>query len=139
MARGGFIGRIARAIRNVFAPPRHAPPPPPPRPPEPRPPEPGPSGSDYRRVWRENDGKGSYQKNLKLFHSVVDPIEPDPDEQLDLWESYVKHIVTPRGRERRQSTANMFWRDSGIDPGDFRWQQWREAMGYTGRRRSRTP
>jgi hypothetical protein len=70
---------------------------------------------------------------------MVDPIEADPGERLELWQSYVENIVAPRGRERRQSPSNVFWRDSGIDPVDFNWQAWREAMGYTGRRRSRTP
>jgi hypothetical protein len=137
MARGGFLGRIARAIKKVVAPSPRRPPAPPPGREPPR--ERGPRGGPFREVWRDNNGKGSYRKNLEVFHRVVDPIEKDPDEQLELWESFVKNIVNPRGRERRQSTDNMFWRDSGIDPRDFRWQEWREAMGYTGKRRSRTP
>jgi len=135
MARLGFVGRIARAIRNVIAPPPRPPREPPQEPPRER----EPRGDLYREIWKDNRGQGSYRKNLKVFHAVVDPIEPDPGERLELWESYVTHINRPRGRERRQSTSNMFWRDSGIDPADFNWQAWREAMGYTGKRRSRTP
>jgi hypothetical protein len=133
MARGGgFLSRIGRAIRNVVAP-RPAPTPPP-EPPPPR----EPANREWRDVWRNEGGQGSYRKNLRVFHKVVDPIESDPDEQIALWESYVHNIVR-KGRQRRNSTSNMFWRDSGIDPADFDWKLWREAMGYTGKRRSRTP
>ena|SRR5216683_6032424 len=133
---GGFLSRIGRALQNVVAP-RH--PPPPREPPRQPPPSPPPEVREYRKIWRDKGGKGSYRKNLKVFHAVVDPVEPDPDGQLELWESYVKNIVKGQGRFRRQSTSNMFWRDSGIDPQDFDWKNWREAMGYTGKRRSRTP
>lgn len=139
MARGGFLSRIRDAIRNVVAPrpPERAPPgqPEPPREREPR-------GDPYRNIWRDQHvkrGKGNYRKNLNVFHRLVDPVESDPDEQLELWESYVRHIVKDEGGHRRNSTSNMFWRDSGIDPQDMDWARWREAMGYTGKRRSRTP
>lgn len=138
MARRGFLGRIGRAIRNIVAPPHppsREPPPPPPEPPE----EPG--RQDFRRTWREQGGRGSYRKNLRVFHKAIDPIEPDPEGQLELWESYVRNINRGEGRFRRNSTSNMFWRDSGIDPTSqaFDWNLWREAMGFTGKRRSRTP
>lgn len=70
---------------------------------------------------------------------MVDPIEDDPQEQLELWRSYVRNIVAGEGQFRRNDNQNMFWRDSGIDPQSWRWQDWREAMGYVGNRRSRTP
>jgi hypothetical protein len=141
MARDGIFRRIGRAIRNVIAPS------PPPRPQPPEQPKPEPRGDPYRDVWKQKKRpkRASYQKNLKVFHAVVDPIESDPSEQLGLWQSFVDNIVEPKGRERRQSTSNMFWRDSGIDPntsptsGGFNWAAWREAMGYTGKHRSRTP
>ena len=133
MARFGFVGRIGRAIRNIVAPP-----PPPQRPAPPPPPE-EPRGRDpFRREWRAQHAKGDYKKNLRAFHKVVDPIESDPDQQLELWDSYIHNIVKGQGRFRRNSTSNMFWRDSGIDPADFDWAMWREAMGYTGKRRRGT-
>jgi hypothetical protein len=136
--RLGFIGRIGRAFKNIVAPsPPREPPRQPPRPPEP--PEP-PRGNVYREIWRENKrGKGNYRKNLKVFHAAIDPIEKGEAERVELWESYVKHMVTPRGRYRRQDPQNMFWRDSGMDPDDWNWAAWRDAMGYTGKWRSRTP
>jgi hypothetical protein len=130
MARGGgFLSRIGRALRNVVAPPRQ-----PPRPEPPPKPERGP----YRDIWKDHRSKGSYRKNLEVFHNLIDPIESDPDEKLMLWESYVRHMVNGEGRFRRNSTSNMFWRDSGIDPSEMNWARWRDAMGFTGRRRSRT-
>lgn len=135
MARGGFLGRIGRAIRNIVAPPP-SPPQPPKRPPPEEPP-PEPTNRDYKRAWRDEGGKGSYRKHLNVFHNLVDPVEPDPEEQLMLWESYVRNMVRG-GRTRRQSPNNPFWRESGIHPSEFNWANWRIAMGYTGTRRSRT-
>jgi hypothetical protein len=133
MARRSIFGRFTRAARKIFAPSR-------PEPPRREPPrDQGPRGRDpYRTIWRKEHGKGSYQKNLAVFHAVVDPVENDPDELLMLWDSYVRHINKAQGRYRRQDTANMFWRDSGIDPSDMDWRRWREAMGYTGKNRSKT-
>jgi hypothetical protein len=139
MARGGFFRRIGNAIRNVVAPrPPTREPEPPPQPPREQGPRGGSGGNPWRRVWRDQDGKGNYQKNLAVFHALIDPVEPDETGQLELWESYIRHINKGEGRFRRQSTSNMFWRDSGIDPADMDWRRWRVAMGYTGKNRSRT-
>lgn len=141
MARGGFLGRIGRAIRNIVAP---SPPPPPREPREPEEPrEREPRGDPYKEIWREHDlkfrRKDNYQKHLKAFHSAIDPIEKDPDEREVLWDSYIRNMIKAEGTFRRQDSSNMWWRDSGIDPVDFKWQAWREAMGFVGKRRSRTP
>lgn len=139
MARGGFLGRFVRGIEkfadnlvNIFTPS--------PRPPEPpREPPPEPPPSQYRKTWRQMGGKGDYRKNLDVFHRLVDPVEDDPAERQELWKSYIRNINRGEGQYRRQDNQNLFWRDSGIDPRSFNWQRWREAMGYTGKRRSRTP
>lgn len=129
MARDGFLRRIANALGIRRAPkPERAPPPEPP----------SSRRDEYRDIWRQQRAKGSYRKHLRVFHSMIDPIEDDESEREQLWDSYVRHMVKGEGRFRRNSTSNMFWRDSGIDPQDFNWQRWREAMGFTGSRRSRT-
>jgi hypothetical protein len=133
MARRFSLGRIIQRVRNIVAP---SPPPPPKREPPPRE---RPSRDPFKAEWKRLRGKGNYRGNLKAFHKIVDRVESDPDEQVILWESFVTHIVKGEGRFRRNSNQNMFWRDSGIDPRDFDWKIWREAMGYTGKRRSRTP
>lgn len=141
MARRSFVGRIGRALRNLVAPSPRQPPPPPPSREEP--PKRGPGRDEYRDVWRseraQNVPRANYQTHLRTFHGLVDPIEDDPGERLQLWESYVKHMVKDEGPFRRNSSSNMFWRDTGIDPLDFNWRMWRAAMGYEGNRRSRTP
>lgn len=138
MARRGFLGRIVDRVREFIAPPS----------PPPREREPGPEaprererrGDPYRRAWRDQGGKGSYRKNREVFDKMMDAVhEDDENEREELWESFVRNIVNGKNRPRRQSTDNPFWRDSGIDPSNFRWKDWREAMGYTGKRRSRTP
>ena len=127
MARGGFLGRIGRAIRNVVAPsPRPSEPPreqPPPSPPEPT------TGS-YRQAWRELHGKGSFRKHRALFHKHVDKYEEDPNVRRELWDSYVKHIASGESRARRNVANNPFWRESGIHPADFDWRAFRIALGY---------
>lgn len=140
MARGGFLGRIGRAIKNIIAPSppprREAPPPEPPREPPRRD-----RISAEREIWREYRGGKNLNKHLALFHSLIDPIEDDPNERLEIWESYVRNMVKGEGQFRRNSSQNMFWRDSGLDPDPdvFNWARWREAMGFVGKRRSRTP
>lgn len=135
---GRSLEKFGQRIQKALTP---SPPPrqPEPRQPEPRQPEARPTRDPFRKEWNRQHGLGSYRRNLKAFHKAVDPIESDPDEQLELWESFVKHINKGEGRFRRNSSANMFWRDSGIDPRDFDWKTWRDAMGFIGKRRSRTP
>lgn len=140
MARGGFLGRIGRAIRNIIAPPPR--PSPPREPPPQEPPEPPRRGDPYREIWRDEKRgrRGDYRKNRALFSKLMDDLhEEDEDEREMLWRSYVRNIVNTGGRYRRQDINNPFWRDVGVDPVDFDWAKWRIAMGYTGRRRSRTP
>lgn len=145
MARGGgLFGRIGRAIRNIVAPsppipPRREPPPPPER--GPQEPERGlEPRATYKAIWRAERGQGSYRKNLAVFHGIVDPIEDDPSERVDLWETYVRNINRNRRGDayRRQSMFNPFWQESGIDPSSFDWKRWRVAMGFTGKNRSNT-
>jgi hypothetical protein len=94
----------------------------------------------YRSIWDDADPEnGSYEKHLAVFHSSVDRIESDPDERLNLWESYVRHMVAGEGWYRRNSSSNMFWRDLGMDPRDFGWDTWRVAMGYKTRRGVQPP
>ena len=139
MARGGFLGRIGRAIRNIVAPS------PPPREREreylpPPPPGGGPpiTTADYRRVWRHEHGKGSYRKNLDVFTRLMDDVRMPESEREELWESFIQNINRGQGRYRRNSTFNQFWQDTGIDPAAMDWAKWRIAMGYTGKRRSRS-
>ena len=140
MARFNPFKRVTDAIKRIVAPspPRREPP----RREPPRREEPTRHdriGAE-REIWRETvHRKANYRKNLEAFHAAVDPIEPDPQEQLILWRSYIRNIVNGEGQFRRNDTANLFWRDSGVDPGNFNWAAWREAMGFTGKRRSRTP
>lgn len=136
MARRGFFGRIRQVVervREVFAPS------PPPEREQPRERPAPPRFDPYRREWRDQHGGDNYQKHLDVFHANIDPIEDDEDERLMLWESYIKYMVKGEGRFRRNDSQNIFWRDSGIDPQNFKWDRWREAMGYIGDRRSRTP
>lgn len=136
MARGGLFGRIGRALRNIVAP---SPPPAREPPTEEQPPGREPRGT-YRGIWRSQRGKGSYKKNLDVFHRMVDPIETDEAERIELWNSYVRNINRNRRNDsyRRMSTFNPFWQDSGLSPDTMDWNKWRLAMGYTGKYRSRS-
>lgn len=125
MARRGFFSRIGDALRNIVAPSpvRET------REEEPREP---PGRRDYKRIWDDTPHRrqASFRKNLELFHHSIDRLEPDPEQQLELWEVYVKNIVAPNADFKRASTFNDFWQDSGLSPSSFNWTWWREAMGY---------
>lgn len=133
MARGGFFSRIRSLFRGEPrpAPPsgRHA------RPQERE------RRDFYRQVWHDEPGKsGSYSAHRRFFDHLMDELhETDPEERRMLWESYVHNVVRSGGTVRRNSVNNLFWRDVGLHPDDFDWAAWREAMGYTGERRSNTP
>lgn len=134
MAGRGFFGRIVDRVRQIVAPP------PPPREREPPPEQPREvSHREYRHIWRDERPKGNFNRNLAVFERMMNDVDMPQDERPELWESFIRNIVKGQGVKRRNSTANMFWRDSGIDPADMDWAAWRAAMGYTGRRRSRTP
>lgn len=61
--------------------------------------------------------------------------ETEPDERLELWESYVRNMVVgaDTGGRRDDPSRNPFWGEVGISPRRFDWGDWRHAMGYSKR------
>jgi hypothetical protein len=85
----------------------------------------------YRQAWLEHrlsrPGRQFY-KNYEFFNNL--PMMRNEDEEIRqrLWESYLENMVS--GHHRRDNPTNPFWRQSGITPRHFDWQEWRATMGY---------
>lgn len=90
----------------------------------------------YRRIWRSEGNRTykDYDSHYRLFESLPGVDDLDDDEKERLWYSYVRYMVTGRGYQFNSIEDNPFWSELGIDPGDFRWGEWRSAMGYSSRR-----
>lgn len=75
-----------------------------------------------------------------MIDGLGDP-EMTEAERIELWNSFVRNINRNRKDDpySRKNTLNPFWQDAGISPDTMDWAKWRLAMGYTGKRRSRTP
>jgi hypothetical protein len=85
----------------------------------------------YRKAWMEHrlsrPGRQFYQ-NYEFFNNLP-MMRGEPEEVRErLWESYLENMVS--GRHRRDNPSNPFWRQSGISPSQFDWQEWRATMGY---------
>ena len=148
MAREGFFRRTFQGIKNlIFRP--EPPRPEPPRQPPPSPPRPpgGPSGGGpgiwtgpYRETWQdftterdiadiqERTGYSEneiFQAHFEVF-LALNP-EGDRDELREMWEDYIMAFVSDG------MTHDTFFETWNIDPRDFDWEMWRDAMGYSNR------
>jgi hypothetical protein len=65
-----------------------------------------------------------FQSHLELFMSSPGITEESRVVQHELWEDYIDAMVT--GTLDR----DQFFEEMGINPRDFDWESWREAMGY---------
>jgi hypothetical protein len=140
--RGGFLSRITNAIRSVF---RGAPEPP--RRPSPPPGRGAPPRGDrdrqrarerdpYLRSWDANTRgtRGNYFDHRTIIDTLAYSADLPEDERRELWQDYMRYMVGRKGERmsfrRNDPIRNPFWDKWGINPDNFDWQAWREAMGY---------
>jgi hypothetical protein len=148
VARGGFLARIRKTVRNVGRAigivrpelPRH--PPGPPAPPQPPPEGPGrgapPRFNDEYQIWRDtahgNDRRspGLMGEWWDLYKNSVAPLQMDRDEELEYWEKFLQAFYLTSG-ERGSLPRDRFYRDLGVRKRDFGmdWQEWRELKRGT--------
>lgn len=147
MALRGFLRSIAtghpiRAVGELFRP-EPSPPPLPPTPPPPR--EPGEFGGGgggiwrgpFREIWRDTvteadrydiTSRSGYSENeeFQLHFEILHGLDPeaDPDELEEMWQDYLLAFVSDG------MAHDTFFEIWNIDPRDFDWQLWRDAMGY---------
>jgi hypothetical protein len=126
------LPRLAGTGNRRVPPPPTPPPPPPPPPSRPVPPPP-PGGRNRlilaREIWvTEYDlPRSQFPGHYEVFISL--PVsELDLDDFLDAWREYIETWV--QGEKDREE----FWRSLGINPRDFDWEGWRQAMGYRSKR-----
>lgn len=121
MARRGFFRRIFDAVQRIFTAP-------PARPPEREPEEPD-LDDRMRQAWRDETRSRldrNFERHLELFGSIPGIELESDDEREYLWRSYIENMV--RGTHRRNDPANPWWADIGLDPRDFDWAAFREAI-----------
>jgi hypothetical protein len=76
--------------------------------------------SQERTGYSENE---LFQLHFEILYAL-DP-EADPDDRESMWQDYLEAFVTG---DMRHDTFFEIW---NIDPVDFEWAMWREAMGYS--------
>jgi hypothetical protein len=149
MARHGWLDRLnpVNWLHNIVdaitggkeepvKPPRRAEPRPQPEPERERKPRERRERDPFERIWSEETlGRAgrSYRANREVFDSLPGMADENELEQRRLWRLYVRHMVMGHTR-RNDVRANPFWRETGIHPDNFDWQEWREAMGYKHRK-----
>lgn len=139
MARKGIFRRITEGIGRIFRPEPPQRPTPPPPPPEPTG---GPGGGPgftgpLRDTWdftvterdladiQERTGY-SEQELFQLHFEIIKALDPEADDEEleEMWQDYLMAFVSDG------MTHDTFFETWNIDPRDFDWQVWREAMGY---------
>lgn len=134
MARRGFLSRLTGAIRRAISgrpPERERAAPPPPESRQEQRQQERREEREFRDTWNADGGRGSYRRNRDVFDSIPGIADSDHDEQIELWDSYIRNMVN--GTRQRNDPRNPFWSDVGIHPRDFDWDEFRQAMGYSRR------
>lgn len=92
----------------------------------------------YRDIWEQvsrNDPNRDrpltgYQEHRDLLEQYEWALDLDEREKRQFWADYNLYMVSHRTEYRRHSDDNPFWSTWNIDPSEFDWHGWREAMGY---------
>lgn len=130
--RLGFFERVGRAIRNAAERLHIVAPPEAPELPEGPRRRGGPPIDPFAQVYVEETlrrpGTQEYQRQVSFIRDLYGFEREDRETQLEIWREYLK--FNKSGGPRRNDPSHPFWRYTGIDPRDFDWHGWREAMGY---------
>lgn len=73
---------------------------------------------------------GYSERELFQFHfEALYSLDPEADRETlgNMWQSYLDAFVT------NNRTHDSFFEEYYIDPRDFDWAMWRDAMGYSSR------
>lgn len=95
-------------------------------------------GDYYWQIWtevsREDPNRDrpltGYLEHRELLEPYESGLELDEREKRQFWADYNLYMVSHRTDYKRNDDDNPFWRTWGIDPDQFDWHGWREAMGY---------
>lgn len=91
---------------------------------------------DFKDVWDDAGGEAGFYRSLNFFQGLPAAYK-SPDEELDVWESFITNMVNDSGY-RRGDPANPFWSDIGMSPGrggGFNWSEWRQVF-YGGKHKT---
>ena len=81
---------------------------------------------------RNRAGQKLFLDGYDAFASTVPLAYEDINDQLDSWDDFMQTWLLDRGRGKANREA--WFRRNNIDPRDFDWAGWRDAMGYKARR-----
>lgn len=86
----------------------------------------------YRDVNTKDDGslQPGFLEHRDISEYYERGLDLDPLEKRQFWADYNLYMVSDRTGYRRNSVDNPFWERWNIDPNNFDWHSWREAMGY---------
>lgn len=85
----------------------------------------------YLSSWNTLSNRAGYLDHRDFFQDkIVGPADLDAEEQLELWQDYIRYMTRSNNAYRLNTLNNPFWAASGMHPDDFDWYGWREAMGY---------
>lgn len=86
----------------------------------------------FRQVWMEQTisrpGR-SYANHRELIAALPGFQDLDEDEQLEIWEDYIRYMINGESNYRRNDPRNPFWSTAGIHPRNFDWDEWRATFG----------
>ena len=86
----------------------------------------------FRAAWNRHLGSKDwrYQDQRDFMRDIFYTYDISGDRQTEMWRDYVKWMVKPGQKFRRNDPRGPFWRKYGITPSSWDWHAWREAMGY---------
>jgi hypothetical protein len=92
----------------------------------------------YWQIWQEvsrddpnrDRPLSGYLEHRDLLEQYEYGLDLDEQDKRQFWADYNLYMVSHRTDYRRNADDNPFWRTWGIDPDEFDWHGWREAMGY---------
>lgn len=92
----------------------------------------------YWQIWDEvtlgdPESRGrriGYLEHRDFLEQYEGPMDLDESEKRQFWADYNLYMVSKRTDYKRNDPENPFWSRWNLDPDEWNWHGWREAMGY---------
>lgn len=90
----------------------------------------------FREIFTQINTTRERQRGYLQHREIAEYYEREGDldsrERREFWADYTFYMTSGkfRGGRYNDPERNPFWSKWGINPDDFDWADWREAMGY---------
>lgn len=85
----------------------------------------------HQTAYKEDRIRPGYLEQREIVEMYTSALDLDAREAREFWADYLHYMVSDRSHViRNDRESNPFWDEWGIDPDQFDWHGWREAMGY---------